>query len=186
MFLKEDPQIAGTTAAWHGGGSPGGSSSFTVLPEHDAVIASFVSGPGGLAFHDQLHNAAIEELSGQAVAPLVVPAPSTPDPDVAGEYASFQLKTVVTVDGDDLLVASTVDPCDDDHRATMELYGVIGAWPATRYTSVAPDLYAPAGVPAEALGGIAGRMQVLSTLKADGDRRAGLFNGLRYTPRAES
>jgi len=35
--------IAGTTALWHGGGSPGGTSSLAVFPEHDLVVASLLA-----------------------------------------------------------------------------------------------------------------------------------------------
>src|SRR4029079_19119136 len=65
------PPIAGTTAASHLGGSPGGISSFCILPERDAVVISVATGPGGLfgpggfSLHDVLHNAVIEELTGQ-------------------------------------------------------------------------------------------------------------------------
>lgn len=176
--------IARTTAAAHGGNSPGGLSSFAILPDYDAVIVSFATGPGNRQLNDRLHTTAIEQLPGRTVTPPFDLAPATPDPEVVGEYGSFQVRTVVDTDGDALLVTHKFEPYDDDHHATMEGFGVpSGAFPAVTYRRVAPGLYAPVGADPAALAGLYGRMSLLATLPATGDGRAGLHSELRYSPK---
>lgn len=176
--------IAETTVAAHGGNSPGGLSSFAILPDHDAVIVSFATGPGNRHLNDRLHIAAVEQLTGRKVTAPFEPAPVAPDPGVVGEYGAFQVRTAVDSDGESLLVTHRFEPYDDDHRATMAAFGVLsGALPTVPYSSVAPGLYAPAGADPASLAGLYGRMSLLATLPATDGRRAGLHTELRYTPR---
>lgn len=175
--------IAGTTAGWHGGGSPGGASSFCIIPEYDATVVSFATGPGTAALNDLLHNAVVEELSGRSVTPpLDISSASAVQEDVAGEYGSFQLRTVVDVNDDDLVVTNHFEPYDDEHRQTLQRWGTPDALAIT-YTRVAPGQFFPAGMDPTSLSGFYGRMGLLANLPAGPGRRPGLQSGLRYTPK---
>ncbi len=176
--------VAGTTAAFHGGTSPGGNSAFTILPDYDTVITSFGTGPANVLLQDQLHIAVIEEVTGRTVTPPFGGPPERPAPGLAGEYGSFQSRVAVEVDGDALRVTNHFEPYDDDHRATFEACGVpAGAAPPVTYRSLAPGLYAPEGMEASVFSGVIGRGALLSVLPATGGRPAGLHSGLRFTPR---
>jgi hypothetical protein len=177
--------IAGTTAPWHGGGSPGGTSSFCIVPEHDAAICSFATGPGSGALNDALHNAALEELTGTAPAPSVELAPDPVDAGLAGEYASFARRLSVEADADALTVTDRFEPVDDDQREIMSAFLGGAAAPPVRYTSVAPGQYAPEGMPAEATAGFYGRMGLLAALPEAPGRRPGLHSGFRYVPKVD-
>ncbi|SFC56906.1 CubicO group peptidase, beta-lactamase class C family [Nocardioides terrae] len=173
--------ISGTTAAWHGGGSLGGSSSFCIIPELDAVIVSFVAGPNVL-LNDSLHTTVIEHLTGQPAAPPVVPVPTTPDPGVSGEYASFQKRQTVTTHGEKLLVETATTFVDDDHRRVLEAYGGFGT--TTReYVGIAPGQYMLDGTDPEKLTGFYGRLTLLAELPAAPGRPRGLHTALRFMPR---
>jgi CubicO group peptidase (beta-lactamase class C family) len=176
--------IAGTTAPWHGGGSPNGVSSFGILPEYDAAVASFVTGGGRLEMNDLLHTAAIEELTGQAVAAPLEESPTPPDPSATGEYAAFQVRYVVEKDGDSLLITHHSEPYDDDHD--QQTRGYVGTIPDPKplpYRGVAPGQLAPAEADLATMGGFYGRMGLVATVPADGARRAGLHTGFRYYPK---
>src|SRR5262249_3017573 len=133
--------IAGTVAPWHGGGSPGGASSFRILPDHDAVLVSFHTGRAD-TFNDRLHTRMIEELTGRSAALPFALEPTPPDDDVVGEYASFQTRINVQRQDDGLVVTSTFEPSDDDHASTLGCYGY-QATETIAFTSVAPGLFAP-------------------------------------------
>jgi CubicO group peptidase (beta-lactamase class C family) len=178
--------ICGTTAYWHAGGSPGGTSSFCILPDLDAVIVSFATGPDGPLLNDLLHSAALEQLTGRAVEPPLAYAPEPIDPALAGEYRSFQKHTVVAVDGDELVVVDRAVYYDDDHRRTGEGYnGSTETTATTRYRSVATGQFAAGaeGAVPEANHGLFGRRGLLAALPAAPGRRAGLQLGSRFTPR---
>lgn len=174
--------IAGTTAAWHGGGSPGGRSSFCIVPELDAVIVSFVSGPN-LLLNDELHTAVIEHLTGQQATPPLVPVPTTqPDPAISGEYASFQKHQNVRVQGDKLLVDTATSFYDEDHRRILNVYGGFDTTTDT-YVAMAPGQYLAEGVDPQTLAGFYGRLFLLADLPAVAGRPRGLHTGLRFTPK---
>ncbi len=176
--------IAGTTAAQHGGGSPGGSSSFCILPEYDATIVSFVAGPGGLTLNDALHNAAIEEITGRQVTRAIEPSPTAVGENLTGEYASFERRLIVDAKGDELVVTDHYEPYDEDHRRRRHAYAGHADHVATvRYTSVAPGQFAPAGTEPGSLGGFFGRLGLLAGLPATPGRRPGLHGYLRYIPK---
>ncbi|MDQ7904630.1 serine hydrolase [Phytohabitans sp. ZYX-F-186] len=175
--------IAGTTAPWHGGGSPGATSSFCILPEYDAAIVSFASGPGGTVLNDLLHSAVIEDISGRKVRPPLEIDPRSADPSFAGEYASFQKRMVVDKDGDALRVATRFELYDDEHREMLLGYTGSADLPPVTYTSVAPGQYAPEGATPELLSGFYGRLGLLATLPAAPGRRAGPHSGFRYIPK---
>ena len=177
--------IAGTTALWHGGASPGGRSSFAVVPEHDAVVVGYASGPGCAVLLDALHSAVLEELTERAAPPPPEPAPMKPDPHVAGEYASFQARTRVDIDGVRLVLTSHFEPYNHEHLESMrgftgmtEAEGVVAS-----YTSVGPRQFVPTGVDLATLDGFYGRMLRLTMLPPAGTRPAGLHTMLRFTPK---
>jgi CubicO group peptidase (beta-lactamase class C family) len=176
--------IAGLTVPWHGGGSPGGTSSFGIVPDHDAVIVSFASGnPGSTALHDLLHSAVLEELTGRTVTPVITADPAPPDADVAGEYESFQRLVVVERDGDDLLLTQHY-VYDDEHREKVEGYAGRPPEPERRrLRSIAPGQFAPVGADSSAFAGFYGRMGLVTALPPEGTRRRGLHTGFRYAPK---
>jgi len=179
--------VAGTIAPWHSGGSPGGSSSFCILPDFDATIVSFATGPGGPSLHDRLHRAVIEEISGRQVEPPfgISPTPRI-DKSVTGEYASFQKQINIDMKDDDLVVTTSFDPFDEDHRRMWE--GFVGGAEAVRavttYTKVAPGQYARVdAADSTSLSMFHGRIGLLADLPAAPGRRTGLHSALRYIPR---
>jgi CubicO group peptidase (beta-lactamase class C family) len=176
--------VAGTTAAGHGGGSPGGTSFFSILPEYDTAIISFANGPGSTALHDRLHSAAIEEVTGRQASPPFEAAPSPIDESVGGEYASFQRRVHVEVEGDEIVMTDRFEPYDEEHRRNHDEYrGSSEDTSRTRYRSIGPGLFAPAGMAPEALGGSFGLMALLASMPAAPGRRPGLHAARRYIPR---
>jgi CubicO group peptidase (beta-lactamase class C family) len=176
-------QIAGTTAYHHAGGSPGGTSSFCIIPEYDAVIISFATGPGTAALNDALHNEVIEALTGRSV---ILPLMTEPQPipaTVAGEYRSFQLRSTVEVKGDELVLANTYEPYDQEHREFFKDMFSATRFPPTTYRSIGPGQFARVGLEPRNYSGFLGRSSLLATLPATANRRAGLHTGLRYTPK---
>lgn len=173
--------IAGTTAAWHGGGSPGGCSSFCIVPELDAVIVTFVSGPNAM-LNDTLHTSVIEHLTGQQAAVPFTPAPAPADPQIAGEYAAFHLSRAISVDDGDLLVRTTIPPYDDDTDRILAAYGLRSSWGDT-YIGVAPGLFMIKGADPRSTTGFYGRASLLADLPAAPGRPRGLHTGLRFVPK---
>jgi CubicO group peptidase (beta-lactamase class C family) len=175
--------IAGTTAAWHGGGSPGGASSFCIVPEYDAVIVTFVSGPNAL-FNDTLHTSVIEHLTGQQATPLFTPVPASADPEIAGEYAAFHRSLSTSVHDGELLVRSTTPPytADDDLDRIMAAYGSSTSTTNT-YAAVAPGLYIVKGADSGITAGFYGRTSLLADLPAAPGRPRGIHTGLRFIPK---
>ncbi|SEP40808.1 serine hydrolase domain-containing protein [Amycolatopsis saalfeldensis] len=177
-----DP-IAGTTAAWHGGGSPGGTSSFCIVPEHDAVIVTFVSGPNSL-LNDTLHTSVIEHLTARPATPPFTPAPASAGPEMAGEYAAFHRSMRTSVHDGDLLVRTTIPPytADPDLDPILAEYGVPSSSTAT-YTAVAPGLFLPDGMDPRDTNGFYGRIRLLADLPAAPGRPRGIHTGLRFIPK---
>jgi CubicO group peptidase (beta-lactamase class C family) len=175
--------IVGTTAYFHAGGSPGGTSNFCILPEFDAAIISFVTGPGSTALHDALHMAAIEELTGRIVTPPIEADPQPIPKDIAGEYRSFQLHSAVEVRGEELVQTNTYEPCDQEHRDFFKDLFSASRYPPVTYRSLAPGQFVKAGLEPKDYSGFGGRTGLLAVLPATANRRAGLHTGLRYTPK---
>jgi len=175
--------IAGTTAYYHAGGSPGGTSNFFILPEYDATIVSFVTGPGSTALHDALHIAAIEELTGRSIAPPLKAEPQPIPKDIAGEYRSFQLRTTAEVKGDELILTNAYEPYDEAHREFFKDLFSVSRFPPVAYHSVAPGQFARAAQDPRNYSAFGGRTGLLATLPATANRRMGLHTGLRYTPK---
>jgi hypothetical protein len=178
--------IAGTTAYHHAGGSPGGVSSFCIIPEYDAVIISFATGPGASALHDALHNETIAALTGRSVTLSLKPTPQPIPAEVAGEYRSFQLQRTAEVKGDQLVVTSIYEPYDEEHREFFKDMFTTARFPPVAYRSIGSNQYAPSGAEPKDYSGFLGRSALLATLPATAKRRAGLHTGLRYTPKVSS
>ena len=175
--------IAGTTAYHHAGGSPGGTSSFCIIPEYDAVIISFVTGPGKGPLNDALHMAAIEEVTGRSLTPPLKLEPQPIPESIGGEYRSFQLCANLEVKGDELVVTNTYEPYDQEHRDFFKEMFSPAAYPPVTYHSVSPGQFGPAGLEPLAYAGFLRRSNLLATLPAAANRRMGLHTGLRYIPK---
>jgi CubicO group peptidase (beta-lactamase class C family) len=181
--------ICGVTAYWHGGGSPGGTSSFCVIPELDAVIVSFSTGPGSSALNDLLHTAVVEELTGRSAEPPLdlSPEPLPVDAGLAGEYVSFQKRLTVEVQGEELELMDEFVPYDAEHRKTLEDVWSSGGPPSpVRYRRVAEAQYLPAATDPGTLAGFYGRMALVASLPAAAGRGPGLHTRFRFVPRAVS
>jgi CubicO group peptidase (beta-lactamase class C family) len=174
--------IAGTTVYQHGGGSPGGNSNFAIIPEHDAVIISFATGPGMSALNSALHYAVIEELTGRPVEPAPAFEPQPIDPSIAGTYRAFQDRVTVEVRGDELIMTHHFEPYDDELREFFSQMWSAAAFPPVTYRSIGPGQFARAGTEPANYTGYA-RSGLLARLPATANRRAGLHTGVSYTPK---
>ena len=179
--------VAGTTVAHHGGSSPGGASSFCILPEYDATVISFSTGPGKSRLNDLLHTAAVEEITGQrATPPLEFSSGAPIDPEVAGEYTAFQERFIVTLKGDEIEMTAHFEPFDEElNEVNQAVWQSLYDAPVA-YSSVAPGQFAPVGTDAGQLAGISGRMGLLTILPPAPGRRAGLHSELRFMPKVNS
>ncbi|MFG1905667.1 serine hydrolase domain-containing protein [Kribbella sp. NPDC048928] len=175
-----DP-LAGTTAAWHGGGSPGGASSFCIVPEHDAVVVTFVSGPNVL-LNDTLHTTVIEYLTGHQVDVPFAGVPADTDPAIAGEYAAFHVDKSISVLDGNLLVRTAVPFYDEELESVLDAYGMPRASSVT-YVPVAPGLFRPEGADPRTTTGFYGRLGLLADLPSVPGRPRGIHTGLRFVPR---
>ncbi|MET9268123.1 serine hydrolase domain-containing protein [Kribbella sp. NPDC003557] len=175
-----DP-IAGTTAAWHGGGSPGGASSFCIVPEHDAVIVTFVSGPNAL-LNDTLHTTVIEHLTGRQASALFTGGQTATDPAIAGEYAAFHVDKNIEVRDGKLLVRTAVPFYDEELERILDAYGMPRSSTVT-YVPAAPGLFVPEGADTRTTTGFYGRLSLLADLPAAHGRPRGIHTGLRFIPK---
>ena len=165
--------IAGTTAYHHGGGSPGGTASFCIIPEYDATIISFATGPGTATINEALHVAAVEELTGRSVIPPLTTDPQPIAENIAGEYRSFQLRTTVKVKGDELVLDNTYEPYDQAHRDFFKDIFSAARIPPVTYRSLAPGQFVASGQEPRTYSGFFGRTSLLATLPATASRRMG-------------
>ena len=183
--------IGGTTALWHGGGSPGGSSSFAVFPELDLVFVSFATGPGSAVLNDRAAEIVLDELFGRKVeAPYEVGEKPEDLGRYTGRFATHQNESQVketSVGGQPgLEMRSRFVPMDEDHRRFMTGYtgGQLESPPAS-YVPLSETLFAPAGTPLETFWGFYGRMALLGAPGArDGQRPDYFHSRFRYIKRA--
>ncbi|MBB4685733.1 serine hydrolase domain-containing protein [Amycolatopsis jiangsuensis] len=173
--------IAGTTAAWHGGGSPGGASSFCIVPEHDAVIVSFVSGPNAL-LNDKLHTAVLEHLTGQQATAPFGGDPADADPSMAGGYTAFHVDKNISVHDGTLLVRTAFPFHDEELERTLDGYGTSGSSTVT-YVPAAPGLFLPEDSDPRTTAGFYGRFSILADLPPAPGRPRGIHTGLRFIPK---
>jgi CubicO group peptidase (beta-lactamase class C family) len=181
--------ICGVTAYWHGGGSPGGTSSFCVIPDLDAVIVSFSTGPGSSQLNDLLHSAVVEELTGCTAEPPLELArePLPVDASLAGEYVSFQKHLTVEAKGEELELMDEFVPYDEEHQKTYEdVWSAGGPRRPVAYRRVAPAQYLPTAADARSLSGFYGRMALVASLAAAPGRGPGLHTRFRFVPKAAS
>jgi CubicO group peptidase (beta-lactamase class C family) len=181
--------IAGTIVPWHAGGSPGGSSGFCILPDYDAVVASFVAGgTSERHLHDLLHNAVIEELTGGPIAPTFELEPAPPADEIFGDYGSLEVRRRVERDEDGITVTQTVVPSDEYgvHRRSIAEYnpGALSA-NAAPYVSISSNLFAPAGNDFPEQDGFTQRLLLLTYRPAGPGRPAGLQQTTAFYPRVE-
>lgn len=179
--------IAGTVAPSHGGGSPGGNHFFCILPEYDAVIVSFATGPGAPALNDALHRVALKHLTGKDVGLPFEPGPADVDPDeLVGTYTGFQHKAVIERGEGDTLVLHRRDiEWDDEHRElfTRQWGPTDNAFPPLTLKPVGHRLYAPAAAPLESLGGLGGRFNLHAFLPPTDGRPAGFYFAMLFHPK---
>jgi hypothetical protein len=174
--------MAGTTVYWHGGGSPGGNSSFVIIPEYDAVIISFATGPGMGALNGALHNAVIEELTGRPIDPAPDFQPEPIPASFAGTYRAFQDRAALEVNGDELILTHNFEPYDDELREFFAQMWSPDRFPPIAYRSVGAGLFARAGTEPSAYGGF-GRLGLLAVLPATSTRPMGFHTGMAFTRR---
>lgn len=180
--------ISGTVAPSHGGGSPGGNHWFCILPEHDAVIVSFATGPGAGAVNDALQAVARRHLTGREEVLPFEPGPVGVDPDeLVGTYVGFEhTPSIERGEGDTLVLHRRDISWDDEHRElfTRQWGPTDTAFPSLVLAPVGHRVYAPAGVPLEALGGLGGRFYLHSFLPATDSRPAGFYYAMLFHPLA--
>jgi CubicO group peptidase (beta-lactamase class C family) len=178
--------LHGPRAPSHGGGSPGGNSWFFLLPEHDAVVASFATGPGAPVVNDALHAVVLRHVAGKGPELPFRPGPVGVEPaDLVGTYAANMVSArVERGDGDGLVVHRGLD-VDAEHRELFtQLWGPLdNAFPPVALTPVGVRLYAPQGLPLEKLGGLGGRFSLHAFLPETAEHPAALHTGMRFSPK---
>jgi hypothetical protein len=175
-------EVAGTIVYQHGGGSPGGGSSLCILPDHDAAIISFASGPGGGLLNHILRSEIIEQLTGRS---RLVPMKVDPRPipaSYAGEYRILQDRVTVEVKRDELIMTHHFEPIDEQHRLFFSQMWGPGRFPPISFRSIGPGLFAPAGWDPAKHSSFA-RTRLLAVLPAAANRRMALHNDLNFIPK---
>ncbi len=177
--------MSGTSVFRHGGGSPGGRSTFAVIPELDATFVAFASGPRAGELNDHLETAFVEAVTGVKVtSPIGDAVPSEVAQDVAGIYESFQTRTQVRIDGEDVAVTEHFSPIDDAHRRKRaSMSGDVPDTIETIYAQIGPRQFARRGVAPSELAGANARMALVAALPAAPGRRPGLHSHARYLPK---
>jgi CubicO group peptidase (beta-lactamase class C family) len=144
-----------TTVLTMSGASPGGVAVLVVVPEHDFAFAAFGNDSRAMALHDQLilwllHNQLNVDIPDVVSDPVPVSDLST----YAGTYRSNQLRVDVSVVEGQLEERVTYEPLDEMQAQIFAGFaGGSAAAPPRRLVPVRQDLFAPAGMPLEALRG---------------------------------
>lgn len=166
-----------TIGLWHQGGSPGGTSTLIVSPEHDLAFAAFGNGPSAAVFHDRLMLWLREYLGLDVLDSLVRPAHDARDVSAyEGTYHAFQFRHDLSAVDRDLEHVSTFHPIDDDHARTLTGYSGGTLDQRTRLTPVGEGLLAPAGQPVEAFTGVSGRIGLMSFHGTTGEGKPAYFS----------
>lgn len=164
--------IAGTTAWWHGGGSPGGASTLVVLPEQDLVIANFGNSTASIALHDAVIKTVLEDYLGRRLDLPFQPATTTLDAKrYVGSYASHQMEQQITATADGLSVSKKFVPMDEPHADFFRRYGSSALTGAVELVPITPTLFAPKGAPLESMAGLWGRFALTSFHQSRPDGR---------------
>jgi CubicO group peptidase (beta-lactamase class C family) len=165
--------IGGTSALWHGGGSPGGTSSLAVFPEHDLVVASFGNGKGSPLVHDAVVQTVLEDHLGLQVGLPFEPAEATIGMErYAGTYSSFQFRLHIDPSDDGLTLQPEFVPFDEEHERFLSGYeGGQAAPPKAELVPVRDNLFVLKDAPLEMYSGMWGRMGLMSFHGDDGEGR---------------
>jgi CubicO group peptidase (beta-lactamase class C family) len=180
--------MAGCTALWHGGGSPGGRSSLVVIPEHDLVIATFGNGERSPIVHDEVLLTVFEEVLGQRVeSPFEPSAAALPPGRYAGTYSHFQNHLEVRPTDKGIHVRCVFEPYDAEHERFMTEYlGGKNGPQTARMKAVREGLFVEEGVEARHMAAIWGRKALLSFHGADAGHRPRFCHcDLRYARRRD-
>jgi CubicO group peptidase (beta-lactamase class C family) len=144
-----------TTVLSMSGASPGGVAVLAVVPDHDLAFAAFGNDPRAMALHDQLNLWLLRQRLKVEVPDLVSDA--TPVADLtpyAGTYRSNQLRVDVSIVDGQLEETVTYEPLDTRQEEIFTQFaGGSTAAPPRRLAPIRKDLFAPAGMPLEALNG---------------------------------
>ena len=160
-----------TTALWHGGGSPGGTATLLLVPEHDLAFAAFGNAAGAAAVHGRLTMWLLRDYLGLDFPELVTETVEASDlTPYEGSYHSHQLRwDVKAVDGG-LEQAATFEPVDADQTRILGAFaGGQFPPPPMRLVPVGDGLFAPADTPLESFTGL-GRTGLVS-FHGDADGR---------------
>jgi hypothetical protein len=165
--------IGGTTALWHGGGSPGGTSSLAVFPDHDLVVASFGNGKGSPLVHDAIVKAVLEEHLGLEAGLPFEPAETTVGFERhEGTYSHFQMRSHVRPGDGEIALEPEFVPFDEEHERFLAGYEGTTELPTAVLTPVCDGLFSLKGAPLELSAGMWGRMGLLSFHGDDGAGRS--------------
>jgi CubicO group peptidase (beta-lactamase class C family) len=157
-------EFGGTTVLSMSGASPGGVAILAVAPEQDLVVAAFGNDPRVLSLHNEL----VPLLAGDDSAQPLVPQEVDLAP-FAGTYRSNQLRVEVGVVDGQLEERVTYQPADASQESIFSRFagGAFSEIPPQRYVPVGGNVFAPAGVPLEALTGY--NRQILVSYHGMGD-----------------
>lgn len=176
-----------TTVLSMSGASPGGVAVLVVVPEHDFACAAFGNDPRAMALHDQILLWLLRHHLKLEVPELV--SGRTPVSDLApyaGRYRSNQLRVDVNVVDGQLEERATYEPLDDaQERIFTGFSGGLFPFPPRRFVPVRKDLFAPAGMPLQALDGYS-RMLLVSYHGVGNGRATYRCAGGRMTRRVDA
>ncbi|RJO69038.1 class A beta-lactamase-related serine hydrolase [Nocardia panacis] len=164
------------------GASPGGVALLAVAPEQDLVFVAYGNDMRAMPLHDELLLWLLTE-SGVRVTDLVTPSEAGELVRYAGTYRSNQLRVEVRAVDGQLEEQTHYEPFDtEQERIFRGFAGGAVSGPPQRYVPIGRDLFAPAGMPAQAFNGYL--RQLLVSYHGFADGRAAYRNaGGRMTRR---
>src|SRR4029453_18200566 len=144
-----------TTVLSMSGASPGGVAVLVVVPEHDLAFAAFGNDPRAMALHDQILLWLLRHHLNVEVPDLVSDPTAVSDlTPYAGTYRSNQLRVDVSIVDGQLEENVTYEPLDTRQEEIFTQFaGGSTAAPPRRLAPIRKDLFAPAGMPLEAVNG---------------------------------
>lgn len=156
--------IGGTTALWHGGGSPGGCASLTLYPELDLVITGFANSAAGSRLHDAIINEVLSKGFNLTLESPWRSLPAEDDPTVhVGTYTGFEAAFEITESSGALQLQEQFIPLDKEQDEIFKDYiGGAPEFPAVPLRCLARGLYGPASATDEELSGVWGRLGLVS------------------------
>lgn len=175
------------TVLSHSGASPGGVALFCVLPERDLVFAAFGNDPRAMTFHDKLFLWLLREHFDVEVSTFVQDIDAVSDlTPYAGTYRSNQMRVDISVVEGQLEERVTYEPLDDAQAQIFAGFSG-GSFPfqTRRLEPIGQNLFAPAGIPLQALVGYS-RAMLVSFHDVDENRANFRCAGGRMTRRSVS